>query len=63
MGLPHRPGQQELGFDAPAARQRVVMSGGLCLRIVRTLTAPVVPGLVTRTVILAPGPRVWFGMA
>ena len=34
------------------------MSGGLCLRIVSTLTAPVVPGLVTRTVILAPGRRV-----
>ena len=28
------------------------------MRIVRTLTAPVVPGLVTRTVILAPGRRV-----
>ena len=28
------------------------------MRIVRTLTAPVAPGLVTRTVILAPGRRV-----
>src|SRR5262245_39441122 len=34
------------------------MSGDFFLRIVRTLTAPVVPGLVTRTVILAPGRRV-----
>lgn len=58
MGLRHRPDQQEVALDAPGGTQRVVMSGDFFLRLVRTLTAPVVPGLVTRTVILAPGRRV-----
>jgi hypothetical protein len=54
-GLPQRPGQQEVGFEAPGGRQKVATTGGFFARIVRTLTAPIVPGLVTRTVILTPG--------